>query len=198
MGWIRPDRIRRRERLPRRARLAPARAGRPGTSINFGPWSAGMADAESRARLDQRGVRTLSPADALAGLADAMAVLFGAGRRGPHRLGPLPSAVSARRAGGHSLRSWSARSRRKPAAPPRRPPGKTQLVERLTNAPVQQRKKLLTDYLRDAVAEVTRVDASGDPRGRRVLRPRHGFADGRRTAAPHRTGRRQARSPSRW
>jgi acyl transferase domain-containing protein/acyl carrier protein len=38
--------------------------------------------------------------------------------------------------------------------------GKTQLVERLTNAPVQQRKKLLTDYLRDAVAEVTRVDAA--------------------------------------
>src|SRR4029077_5852071 len=36
--------------------------------------------------------------------------------------------------------------------------GKTPLVERLTNAPVQQRKKLLTDYLRDAVAEVTRVD----------------------------------------
>ena len=34
------------------------------------------------------------------------------------------------------------------------------MVERLTNAPVQQRKKLLTDYLRDAVAEVTRVDAA--------------------------------------
>ncbi len=42
-------------------------------SVNFGPWSAGMADAESRARLDQRGVRTLSPADALAGLADVVA-----------------------------------------------------------------------------------------------------------------------------
>ena len=38
--------------------------------------------------------------------------------------------------------------------------GKTPFVERLTNAPVQQRKKLLTDYLRDAVAEVTRVDAA--------------------------------------
>ena len=40
------------------------------------------------------------------------------------------------------------------------PSGKTQLVELLTNAPVQQRKKLVTDYLRDAVAEVTRVDAA--------------------------------------
>ena len=29
--------------------------GIPGVSVNFGPWSAGMADAESRARLDQRG-----------------------------------------------------------------------------------------------------------------------------------------------
>ena len=38
--------------------------------------------------------------------------------------------------------------------------GKTQLVERLAGASVQQRKKLLTDYLRDAVAEVTRVDAA--------------------------------------
>jgi acyl carrier protein len=38
--------------------------------------------------------------------------------------------------------------------------GKTELVERLTNAPVQQRRKLLSDFLRDAVADVTRVDAS--------------------------------------
>ena len=47
--------------------------GISGISVNFGPWSAGMADEESRARLDQRGVRTLSPADALAGMADLMA-----------------------------------------------------------------------------------------------------------------------------
>ena len=38
--------------------------------------------------------------------------------------------------------------------------GRTELVERLAGAPVQQRRKLLTDYLRDAVAEVTRVDAA--------------------------------------
>ncbi|MDQ2638708.1 MAG: type I polyketide synthase, partial [Actinomycetota bacterium] len=46
--------------------------GIAGTSVNFGPWSAGMADAESRARLDQRGVKTMSPADALTGLSDAV------------------------------------------------------------------------------------------------------------------------------
>ena len=36
--------------------------------------------------------------------------------------------------------------------------GTTQLVERLTVAPVQQRKKLIVDYLRDNVADVTRLD----------------------------------------
>ena len=73
--------------------------GIPGISVNFGPWSAGMADAESRARLEQRGVRTLSPADALAGLADVVAALLRHGpstrRRGPDRLGPLPAALPA-------------------------------------------------------------------------------------------------------
>ncbi|MGA8330542.1 MAG: beta-ketoacyl synthase N-terminal-like domain-containing protein, partial [Mycobacterium sp.] len=44
------------------------------------------------------------------------------------------------------------------APPPTTASGKTQLVERLTNAPVQQRRKLLLDFLRDAVAQVTRVD----------------------------------------
>lgn len=44
--------------------------------------------------------------------------------------------------------------------PPVTPSGTTQLVEQLTNAPLQQRKRLLTDYLRDAVAEVTRVDVA--------------------------------------
>ncbi len=38
--------------------------------------------------------------------------------------------------------------------------GPTALTERLAAAPVQQRKKLLTDYLRDAVADVTRTDAA--------------------------------------
>ena len=72
--------------------------GIAGISVNFGPWSAGMADAESRARLDQRGVQTLSPADALAGLADVVAAASArarTGRGGPDRLGPLPAALPA-------------------------------------------------------------------------------------------------------
>ena len=139
--------------------------GIPGLSVNFGPWPAGMADADSRARLDKRGVRTLSPADALAGLADAMAA--------PEAQGPAQGVVARidwarflplyQQAGRRGLLSELERevpAHLTAAAPAATLTGKTPLVERLTNAPVQQRKRLLTDYLRDAVAEVTRVDAA--------------------------------------
>ncbi|OBH44101.1 type I polyketide synthase [Mycobacterium mantenii] len=128
-----------------------------GTSVNFGPWSTGMADAESRARLEQRGVRTLAPAEALAGLADVVS-------------SDVPQGVVARIDWGRFLPLYEQAGRRAfltglehevpGAVPAMTPSGKTPLVERLTNAPVQQRKKLLTDYLRDAVAEVTRVDVA--------------------------------------
>ena len=139
--------------------------GIPGISVNFGPWSAGMADAESRARLDKRGVRTLSPTDALAGLADVVAASSAQGAaKGPAQ------GVVARIDWARFLPLYQQAGRRAflaelerevpDAAPTLTASGKTQLVERLTNAPVQQRRKLLADYLRDAVAEVTRVDAS--------------------------------------
>lgn len=131
--------------------------GVPGFSVNFGPWSAGMADAESRARLEQRGVRTLSPAEALAGMADVVGASSAQG-------------VVARIDWGRFLPLYQQAGRRgflaemeseAPAAGPAVPSsGTTELVERLTKAPVQQRKRLLTDYLRHAVAEVTRVDAA--------------------------------------
>lgn len=131
--------------------------GVSGTSVNFGPWSAGMADAQSRARLDKRGIRTLSPADALAGLADAAASASAQGvvaRIDWARFLPLYE-QAGRRAFLTEL------EREVPGAvPPVTPSGKTELVEQLTNAPLQQRKRLLTDYLRDAVAEVTRVDVA--------------------------------------
>ncbi|MEE3755049.1 type I polyketide synthase [Mycobacterium intracellulare] len=136
-----------------------------GVSVNFGPWSAGMADAESRARLDRRGVQTLSPADALAGLADAVAA---ASAQGPAQ-GVVARIDWARflplyqQAGRRSFLAELERevpSLMTAATPSATSSGKTALVERLTGAPVQQRKKLLTDYLRDAVAEVTRVDAA--------------------------------------
>ncbi|MDT7719464.1 MAG: hypothetical protein QOE94_475, partial [Mycobacterium sp.] len=135
--------------------------GVSGISVNFGPWSAGMADEESRARLDKRGVRTLSPADALAGLADVIAASSAQG---------TAQGVVARIDWARFLPLYQQAGRRAflaeverevpDVAPVVTPSGKTQLVERLAGAPVQQRKKLLTDYLRDAVAEVTRVDAA--------------------------------------
>lgn len=143
--------------------------GIPGISVNFGPWSAGMADAEARARLDQRGVQTLSPADALAGVADLVAA---ASARGSTQ-GPVQGVVARidwtrflplyQQAGRRAF--LSELERETPAHLTAGPSsenlsGKSRLVELLAGAPVQQRKKLLTDYLRDTVAEVTRVDAT--------------------------------------
>jgi acyl transferase domain-containing protein/NADPH:quinone reductase-like Zn-dependent oxidoreductase/NAD(P)-dependent dehydrogenase (short-subunit alcohol dehydrogenase family)/acyl carrier protein len=138
--------------------------GIPGMSVNFGPWAAGMADQEARARLEKRGIKTLSPTDALAGLADVMSA---ANAQGPAQ------GVVARIDWARFLPLYQQAGRRAflaeleqevpsnlAAAPAVTASGKTQLVEQLTNAPVQQRKKILTDYLRDAVAEVTRVDAA--------------------------------------
>src|SRR6185437_4215626 len=122
--------------------------GIPGISVNFGPWSAGMADAESRARLDQRGVRTLSPTDALAGLADVVASSSAQGvvaRIDWARFLPLYQQAGRRAFLAELEREVP--TQLTGVAPSAPLSGKTQLVERLTNAPVQQRKKLLTDYL---------------------------------------------------
>lgn len=126
------------------------------TAVNFGPWaSAGMADAQARARLEERGVLPLSPADALAGLADAFAA-------------SLAQAVVARVDWSRFLPLYEQTGRRGFLAElnqevPQQVSsvstgGPTDLVKRLTDAPVQQRRRLLIGYLRDAVAEVTRVD----------------------------------------
>jgi acyl transferase domain-containing protein/NADPH:quinone reductase-like Zn-dependent oxidoreductase/acyl carrier protein len=136
-----------------------------GISVNFGPWSAGMADEESRARLNKRGVRTLSPADALAAMADLAAASCAASiGQGPAQ-GIVARIDWARflplyqQAGQRSF--LQELQREVPdAAPAPTSSEKTALVERLTGAPAQQRRKLLMDYLRDAVAEVTRVDAA--------------------------------------
>ncbi|ANI37551.1 type I polyketide synthase [Mycolicibacterium vaccae] len=132
--------------------------GIQGFSVNFGPWSAGMADAQSRDRLAQRGIRTLSPADALAGLADATTSADTAqtvvARIDWARFLPLYQQTGRR-----GLLAELDREVPDTSAAPT-PSGTTPLVDRLTEAPVQQRRKLLTDYLRDAVAEITRVDTA--------------------------------------
>ena len=134
--------------------------GVPGIAVNFGPWSAGMADEEARAHLDKRGVRTLSPADALAGTAELLA--------GSAAQGPAQGVVATidwasflplyQMAGKRAFLSVVQSEVPEAASAAPAEAGNTQLVERLTAAPVQQRKKLVVDYLRDAVAQVTRVD----------------------------------------
>ncbi|MGJ6127019.1 SDR family NAD(P)-dependent oxidoreductase [Mycolicibacterium sp. Y3] len=132
--------------------------GIPGLSVNFGPWSAGMADPDARAQLERRGVRTLSPADALAGMADVI-------------VGDTAQGIVARidwsrflpiylQTGQRSLLAEVAREVPDSVAAAPGPSGTTRFVEQLTAAPVQQRKKLVLEYLRDAVAEVTQIDAS--------------------------------------
>ncbi|MCZ0727859.1 type I polyketide synthase, partial [Mycolicibacterium iranicum] len=133
--------------------------GIAGISVNFGPWSTGMADAESRARLEQRGIKTLSPTDALAGMADVAASGGAQGvvaRVDWSRFLPLYQQVGRRAFLAELEREIPGQLT---AEAPATRSGKTALVERLTNAPVQQRRKLLIDYLRNVVAEVTRVDA---------------------------------------
>ncbi|MCV7175642.1 type I polyketide synthase [Mycolicibacterium sphagni] len=136
--------------------------GVPALSVNFGPWSAGMADEDARAQLDRRGIRTLSPADALAGMADVMVT---AGSQGPAQ------AVVARidwarflpiylQAGRRALLAEVAREVPESVSAVSSASGNTRLVDQLTAAPVQQRKKLVLEYLRNTVAEVTRIDAS--------------------------------------
>ncbi|MDR3662956.1 MAG: SDR family NAD(P)-dependent oxidoreductase [Mycobacterium sp.] len=134
--------------------------GVPGMSVNFGPWAAGMADPDARAQLERRGVRTLSPADALTGMTDVM-VAAGApaeavvGRMDWAKFLPIYS-----QAGQRALLAEVAREVPDSASAATGPSGNTRLVEQLIAAPVQQRKKLVLEYLRDAVAEVTRIDAS--------------------------------------
>ncbi|BBZ35830.1 type I polyketide synthase [Mycolicibacterium confluentis] len=132
---------------------------RGGVSVNFGPWSAGMADAESRARLGQRGVQTLSPADALAGLAD---VVTASGTQGVvARIDWARFLPLYQQAGRRALLSELERelpADLTTAASPGTASGRTPLVEKLTTAPVQQRSRILTDHLRGAVADVTRLD----------------------------------------
>jgi len=136
--------------------------GLPGISVNFGPWSTGMADPAARAQLDLRGIRTLSPADALAGMAGVIAT---AGS------GATAQAVVARidwarflpiylQVGRRSLLAGMAGEVPDGAAATAGPPGSTRLVQSLTAAPVQQRRKLVMDSLRDTVAEVTRIEVS--------------------------------------
>jgi acyl transferase domain-containing protein/NADPH:quinone reductase-like Zn-dependent oxidoreductase/acyl carrier protein len=145
--------------------------GVPGISANFGPWSAGMADEDARARLAQRGVKTLPPADALAGMAELMVASAAQGVVAQidwARFLPLYQQAGERSFLAEVQRevpeSASALTSTGLAS------GTTRLVEQLTVAPVQQRRKLVVEHLRDIVAAVTSSD-------RAEIREEAGFFD---------------------
>ena len=145
--------------------------GVPGISVNFGPWlGAGMADEAARAELDKRGVRPLSPADALAGMAELMASSGKGASHGVVARIDWASFLPLYQMAGK--RSFFAQLQREvpESAAASTSSGTTQLVDQLTVAPAQQRKKLVVDYLRDVVAEVTRIDAA-------EIRDESGFFD---------------------
>jgi acyl transferase domain-containing protein/acyl carrier protein len=133
--------------------------GVPGISVNFGAWAAGMADQDAREQLEKRGVKTLSPTDALAGMAELLAAPSETAN------GVVAKIDWARFLPLYQLsgkRSFLAQLEREvpDSAPAATATGPTQLVEQITRAPMQQRKKLVLEYLRDAVADVTRIDAA--------------------------------------
>lgn len=129
--------------------------GTPGVSVNFGPWSTGMADRDAREQLDLRGVKTLSPADALTGMDQLLA--------GSVAHGVIARVDWARFLPVYQLqrqRSFLAKVEREvpqPVAAPT-PSGTTPFVEQLTRAPVSQRKRLVIEHVREALAEITRID----------------------------------------
>lgn len=131
--------------------------GVAGTSVNFGLWSAGMADQETRERLERHGVRTLAPADGLAGMAEflgADAANGAVARIDWARFLPLYEMTGKR-----SFMSNLEREVPETVAGPVSPVT-TPLIDQLKVAPVQQRRALVLDYMRNAVAEVTKIDSS--------------------------------------
>ena len=122
-----------------------------------------MANEAARAELNKRGVKPLSPADALAGMAELLASSAKGASHGVVARIDWASFLPLYQVAGK--RSFFAQLQREvpaetagAAAPGAS--GNTRLVEQLTAAPAQQRKKLVVDYLRDVVAEVTRIDAA--------------------------------------
>ena len=130
--------------------------GVPGVSVEFGLWSTGMGDGETRKQLDVLGIRTLSSADALAGMAELIT-------------SSAPHGMVARFDWSRFVRFQQLQRRRslltnierelpETAVIPTSSTA-TQLTSKLQAAPVQQRKQLMLEYLRNAVADVTHIDA---------------------------------------
>ena len=116
--------------------------GVPATSVNFGLWSTGMGDKDLGDLLEMVGLRTMSPAEALAGMAELVAA-------------SAPQGVVARIDWPRFLPFQGLRRKRPflseierempEAAEVPVSSGTTPLIEELKAAPVQQRKPLVLD-----------------------------------------------------
>jgi acyl transferase domain-containing protein/D-arabinose 1-dehydrogenase-like Zn-dependent alcohol dehydrogenase len=130
--------------------------GIPGVSVEFGLWSTGMGDRETRERLDMLGIRTVSSADALAGMVELIT-------------SSAPHGMVARIDWPRFIPFQQLQRKRSLLANIERELPETVVIStsstatpltaELEAAPVQQRKQLVLEYLRNAVAEVTRIDA---------------------------------------
>ncbi|KQH77426.1 polyketide synthase [Mycobacterium gordonae] len=129
--------------------------GIPGTTVALGLWPAGMADNRTRDTWAALGVAPLSPAPTLEGMAKLIA-------------SPAPYGILAKIDWPRflpyqlMLRKRNFHARIAPEVP-ENPVGRisvatTPLIDQIKAAPVQQRRALVLDYMRDAVAEVTKID----------------------------------------
>ena len=175
--------------------------GVPGDQRQFRSVVARAWPTRTPAReLDKRGVRTLSPADALAGMAELMAASGKGTSHGVVARIDWASFLPLYQIAGK--RSFLAQLQREvPESAPhadgvgKHPTGRA--AHRRSGATAQETCRGLPARRRRG----GNPDRCGrDPRRGRILRRRHGFADGRRTAAPARAGpsARSCRRPWRW
>jgi acyl transferase domain-containing protein/acyl carrier protein len=130
--------------------------GVPATSVDFGLWPTGMGGQEAREALEVLGVRTMAPSEALAGMSELVAT-------------SAPNGIIARIDWPRFLQFHQLQRKRALVAEMERELPETAvvpvsstttpLIEELTAVPVQQRKTLVLEYLRNSVADVTRIDA---------------------------------------
>jgi acyl transferase domain-containing protein/acyl carrier protein len=127
-----------------------------GTSVNFGPWSAGMADQAAREQLAKRGVLAMPAEMAIAGMSavtGAAAVEGVVARVDWTKFLPVYQLQGKRPLLAELEREY-------PSAVVEAAVEKTSLVQRLVLAPAEQRQAMLRDYLRNAVAETMQMDPS--------------------------------------
>ncbi len=130
--------------------------GVPATSVDFGAWQTGMGADENRQALATIGVRTMAAAEALAGMAELVAASA--------TRGTVARIDWSRLLGFQRFMRKSAALKvfeREVPATASAPVSSetTPLIEELKAAPVQQRKPLILEYLRNSIAEVTKINA---------------------------------------